>query len=63
MVDNLIDSITIYDIMSITVAWLRDQADFLGRSTFIRDMVVKITGSNHSDEKARVMELFGGHHR
>ena len=59
----MIGRITMYDIASITAAWLRDQADFLGRSTFIRDMVVKITGSNHSDEKARVMELFGGHHR
>ena len=59
----MIGSITMYDIASITTVWLRDQADFLGRSTFIRDMVVKITGSNHSDEKARVMELFGGHHR
>ena len=59
----MIDNITIYDIVSITAAWLRDQADFLGRSTFLRDMVVKITGSNHSDEKARVMELFGGPHR
>ena len=59
----MMDSITIYGIASITAAWLRDQADFLGRSTFLRDMVVKITGSNHSDEKARVMDLFGGSHR
>ena len=57
------EMILISDIILIIAAWLRDQADYLERKTFTRDMVIKITGSNHSDEKARVMELFGGPHK
>ena len=39
-------------------AWLREQADYLAQPTFTRAMVVKLTGSNHTDEKARIIALF-----
>ena len=42
----------------VSAAWLREQADYLARPHFTRDNVVKITGSNSSQEKARVMALF-----
>ena len=41
-----------------SAAWLREQADYLGRKNFTRESVVKVTGSNCSKEKARVMRLF-----
>ena len=42
----------------IAAAWLKEQAVYLDRPHFTRDSVVKITGSNSSEEKARVMALF-----
>ena len=42
--------------------WLREQAEELARPTFTRATVLKVTGSNTSEEKARVMKLFSDQH-
>ena len=44
--------------LAVTAAWLKDQAEYLARPHFLREDVLKITGSNSSEEKARVMALF-----
>jgi hypothetical protein len=41
---------------------LREQAEELVRPNFVRSTVVKVTGSNTSEEKARVMTLFSELH-
>jgi hypothetical protein len=42
----------------IAAAWLQEQARYLARPIFDPSMVVKMTGSNSQEEKARVVRLF-----
>ena len=42
----------------VPAGWLREQAEYLARPHFTRETVVKITDSNSSAEKARVLALF-----
>jgi hypothetical protein len=52
----------LFTITSCAAAWFREQADILGQENFTRATVLKVTGSNSTGEKAKVIQKFSSGH-